>query len=171
MTNTIPLKPNTSWAEKPVALMQSPYEHTVFLDVDTTVCASLRPAFAFLDQYDFAMAPEALDLKDMHMLRRPLEQQAQQAQAQARGARGGGKDGGARAREIALPRYFEMNSGVIYYRRSAAVRDFFRGSAAATRRSFFPPLWDGKASSADECAARCSCRPSTLRAAATRRGC
>ena len=41
-------------------------------------------------------------------------------------ARGGGKDGGARAREIALPRYFEMNSGVIYYRRSAAVRDFSR---------------------------------------------
>ena len=126
VTNTIPLKPNTSWAEKPVALMQSPYEHTVFLDVDTTVCASLRPAFAFLDQYDFAMAPEALDLKDMHMLRRPLEQHPQQAQAQARGARGGGKDGGARAREIALPCYFEMNSGVIYYRRSAAVRDFFR---------------------------------------------
>jgi len=109
VASTIPLKPNTSWAEKPVALMQSPYERTVFLDVDTTVCASLKPAFAFLDQYDFAMAPEALDLKDMQML-------------ELRGAKGGG---GAMP-AIPVARYFEMNSGVIYYRRSPEVSAFFR---------------------------------------------
>ena len=52
--------------------MQSPYTRTVFLDVDTTICASLssvlsfcaslKPALDFLEQYDFAMAPETLDV-------------------------------------------------------------------------------------------------------------
>ena len=80
--------------------MQSPYTRTVFLDVDTTICASLKPAYDFLEQYDFAMAPEALDIKDMELL-----------------GRGG---------RIAAKRYFEMSSGVIYCRRSPAISASFR---------------------------------------------
>jgi len=55
--NTVKLK-DTSWAEKPASLQQSPYAQTLFLDVDTLVCGDLRPIFNFLTHYDIVFAKE-----------------------------------------------------------------------------------------------------------------
>jgi hypothetical protein len=42
--------------QKVMVLRQSPYDQTLFLDTDTTVLGSLRPAFDFLTDHDFAVA-------------------------------------------------------------------------------------------------------------------
>jgi len=105
LPNRVPLKPNVSWAEKPVALLQSPYARTLFLDVDTTVCAPLRPLFDILSQYDIATAPEPLDLSDMRRLANPG------------------------AADVPTQRYFEMNSGVVLYRNTAQMSKLFREMA------------------------------------------
>lgn len=95
--NQIQLKPNTSWAEKPVALMQSPYLATMFLDADIMVCAPLDSMFRLLRHYDMALVQEPLNLKDMQK----------------------------QAHEIKFDRYFEMNSGMVLYRRRHHVHAFF----------------------------------------------
>ena len=104
--NRVSLKLNTSWAEKPAALLQTPYARTLFLDVDTTVCAPLRPLFMVLSQYDIAMAPEPLDTSDMLRLAKPG------------------------AADVPTRRYFEMNSGVVLYRNTQQMSRFFRKLAS-----------------------------------------
>ena len=83
-----------------MALLQSPYERTIFLDADTTVCADMKRTFDFLDDYHLAMVPEPLSISDMDALAN-------------------------KRREVAPSRYFEMNSGVVLYRNAPAVTAFF----------------------------------------------
>lgn len=50
--------------DKIIYLSQSPFEHTVFIDTDTLICAPLDDLFTLLDQFDIAVA---FDYKHMNL--------------------------------------------------------------------------------------------------------
>lgn len=47
-------KPTYTFADKILGMQQTPYEHTVMLDVDTWICDDISELFDLLDRFDFA---------------------------------------------------------------------------------------------------------------------
>ena len=110
--NAIPLK-NTPWAEKPAALLQSPYAETLFLDSDTHVCQDVRPIFNFLDEYDFVAVQEPYKMMD---LARDVQEPKH-----------------VRASWVAGRRWFEINTGVLAFKSTLCVRRFFLRGPGSSR--------------------------------------
>ncbi|EPZ33457.1 hypothetical protein ROZALSC1DRAFT_28129 [Rozella allomycis CSF55] len=95
------LKTRAPWGDKTPAMLQSPYENTLFLDLDTLVCGDIKPIFKLLDNFDMAVVMEVL-----------LKQQFLDAHVK-------NYDPSAHFNAI-----FETNSGVLLYKKTKETLDF-----------------------------------------------
>lgn len=97
------IRPTVEWGDKVLARATTPYERTLFLDLDTTVCEDISFMFDILDECDFALSMETLSRDDYQL------------------SWFGKKD---LSRDVKLFSY--MNSGVQLYRKNKAVWNFFK---------------------------------------------
>lgn len=56
-----------AWFKIPFALLMSPYEKTVWLDLDCQVTGSIAPLFTALEKADFAIAPESESQQEQYL--------------------------------------------------------------------------------------------------------
>jgi hypothetical protein len=89
--------PTYSWTDKPLALSRGDHERVLYLDTDTRICGSILEIFELLSQFDLvaAHAPIRLDPRQPESV--------------------------ARRVPVTFP---ELNTGVIAFRRNAAVARF-----------------------------------------------
>jgi hypothetical protein len=131
--------------QKVLVLPQSPYEHTLFLDTDTTVLAPIQPIYDLLQQHDFAVAN--MFLADWSV---------------------------SPPRLLELVKPNDFNTGVLLYNRSDAARTFLRKWADAVLQQDPRDMWAGhncdqdyfnkifKLGAMEECGVRFTALPNTL---------
>ena len=99
---------------KPLLYNYSPFEYTLYLDADTEICGNIMPGFDFLQEYDICIADDGRFIEKIYKHSK-LGKEWDWAR----------EERDFTSAFLGKPRNREINSGVIFFRKSDQAEQFF----------------------------------------------
>jgi len=99
---------------KPLLYNYSPFEYTLYLDADTEICGDIMPGFDFLREYDICIADDGRFIEQIYKHSK-LGKEWDWAR----------EERDFTSAFLGKPRNREINSGVIFFRKSDQAEQFF----------------------------------------------